>query len=95
MKDLGIKVKLPIMVYVDNIGAIYLAKNGVVSERTKHIDIRAKYLTSYIEDNIVKVVFVKSEDNLSDCLTKNVNGEIYDKQKDGYVAERDYLNVGN
>ena len=95
MKDLGLKVKLPVKVYVDNIGAIYLAKNGVVSERTKHIDIRAKYLTSYIEDNIVMVVFVKSEDNLSDCLTKNVTGEIYDKQKDAYVAERDYLNGSN
>ena len=66
-----------------------------MSERTKHIDIRAKYLISYIEDNIVMVVFVKSEDNLSDCLTNNVTGEIYDKQKDAYVAKRDYLNGSN
>ena len=95
MKNLGGKVKLPIMVYVDNIGAIYLAKNGVVSERTKHIDIRAKYRTSYIEQNIVKVVFVKSEENLSDYLTKNVTGEIYDSHNDAYIADRDYINGRN
>ena len=40
---MGIKVKLPITVRVDNVGAIFMAENVAVSPRTKHIDLRTKF----------------------------------------------------
>ena len=36
-----IKVPMPIKVHVDNVGATWLANNSSVSERTKHVDLRA------------------------------------------------------
>ena len=38
-----------------------------------------KKIREYIEDGKVKIVFVKSEENIADIFTKNVNGEIYNK----------------
>ena len=36
------------------------------------MDIRNKYVNRYVEDGIVKIVFVKSADNDSNILTKNL-----------------------
>ena len=55
----------PITVYVDNVGAIYIANNAV-SRRTKHIDIRYHVIREYIDDGIVKIVVVTSENNVAD-----------------------------
>ena len=42
LMSMGIKVPLPITIKVDNMRAIWLANNSCVSERTKHIDARAR-----------------------------------------------------
>ena len=39
-----VKVPLPIKVRFDNIGAIWLANNSGVSERTKPVDTRAHFV---------------------------------------------------
>ena len=65
------KVLLPIKIKVDNVGAIWLANNHGVSERTKHIDTRAHFVRSYVMDEIVSIEFVKSAENTSDIMTKN------------------------
>ena len=76
---LGIKVKLPIVVHCDNIGAIFLGYNAKVSQRTKHIDTKYKYVGEYVQEGIVKIVFVRSENNIADVLTKNASQEIFKK----------------
>ena len=55
---LGVKVKYPITVRCDNVGAIFLSYNSKNSNRTKHVDIRAHFVCQYVEDGIVKVVSV-------------------------------------
>jgi hypothetical protein len=50
-----IDVKLPIIVRVDNVGAIFLGNNFSVGQRTRHIDIRAHFVRDYIEDDILKL----------------------------------------
>ena len=41
VRSMEIKVPLPAKVLVDNVSAIWLANNSSVSERTKHVDLRA------------------------------------------------------
>jgi hypothetical protein len=79
LKFLGVKLSYPIEVNVDNIGAVYLSKNATTSNRTKHIDTRYHFVREYIEDGIVKVVFVRSEANDADIFTKNLNGDTFKK----------------
>jgi hypothetical protein len=64
-------VNLPIIVRVDNVGAIFLGNNFSVGQKTKHIDIRAHFVREYIEDDILKLVLIRSEDNDADIFVGN------------------------
>ena len=79
LQDMGIRVELPIVVQVDNIGAIFMSENIVTSQRTKHIDVRYKFVNEFVEDGFVKIIFVRSEENDADLFTKNLGGELYEK----------------
>jgi hypothetical protein len=79
LESLNIEVQLPILVKVDNVGAIYLATQNGASQRTKHVDIRYHYVRELVIDGIVKVIFVKTKENDSDIFTKNVNLEPFEK----------------
>ena len=65
------------------------AINKTTSERTKHVDTRYHFVHEYIEDGIMKIVFVKSKDNDADIFfqcqgeqTESVHGNI-----DNNIAE--------
>ncbi|KAL7572873.1 hypothetical protein ACA910_004527 [Epithemia clementina (nom. ined.)] len=88
-KSTEVNVQYPVTVYVDNIGAIWLANNQNTSERTKHIDVRSHYVREYIEDGIVKIIFVKSEDNDADIETKNVSPQLQEKHSRKMIWKRD------
>ena len=37
LKTINVNVEMPITIYVDNVGAIWLSNNRTTSERTKHV----------------------------------------------------------
>ena len=37
LKTMNVNVEMPITIYVDNVGAIWLSNNRTTSERTKHV----------------------------------------------------------
>ena len=78
------------MVRVDNTGEIFLANNSSLGQRTKHIQTRHHFVREYIEDGVLKIVYVKSEDNEADILTKNTSGAIFWKHVLGFM---DYSEV--
>ena len=47
LRSMEIKVPLPIKVQVDNVGAIWLANNSSVSERTKQLDLMGTFCERY------------------------------------------------
>ena len=77
IESIGIKISYPIIIKCDNVGAIYLSNNYTTSQRTKHIDIRCHFVREFIEDNILKVLFVPSAENDADILTKNTTEELH------------------
>ena len=83
MKFLGMEITYPIEINVDNICAIYLLKNATTGNRTKHVDTRYHFVREYIKKGIVKIVFVRSEDNKADLMTKNLGNELYAKHTKG------------
>ena len=74
---MNIEVELPITVYVDNVGPMWLSNNRTTSDRTKHIDIRTSFVKEYQEDGKIINKFVKSEDNEADIFTKNTTNVIF------------------
>ena len=89
LRSMEIKVPLPIKVQVDNVGAIWLANNSSVSERTKHVDLRAHFVRDRIKDQVIEINFVKSAENVSDIMTKNQQGQhyMYAKSKLVYTVQ--------
>jgi len=86
---MGIDVELPIVVRVDNNGAIFMAENIHVGQRTKHVDICWRFVNEFVEDGFLKVIFVRSEDNDADLFTKNVKGELFEKHSKKMIEKRD------
>jgi hypothetical protein len=93
IESMGIDVQKPITIRVDNVGAIFMANNISTSPRTKHIDVRYRYVNEFIEDGIIKVVFVKTAENDSDGFTKNLNGELYEKHKTKFIGEKEKFKI--
>ena len=79
LRSLSIDVKMPIVVRVDNVGAIFMAENVSTSVRTRHVDTRYHFVREMIVDGFIKIVFVRTIDNDADVFTKNVNRETYDR----------------
>ena len=58
--SLDIHSGFPVMVEVDNIGAIYLANNAGSSIRTKHVDIQFHFVREYCENGATLVRFIST-----------------------------------
>jgi len=89
--SMGIPVQLPIIVRVDNMGAIFMSENASASSRTKHVDTRYHFVREFVEEGFIRIIFVRTVDNVSDSFTKNVTGDIYEAHVTDFVAERSYL----
>ena len=86
---MGIPVELPVTVWVDNVGAIFMSENATSSSRTRHMDTRYRYVEQLQADGLVKVKFVSTLQNLADGNTKNVPGEILERHSKEYLVEKD------
>ena len=85
LESIGFKVKKPVKVRVDNVGAIYIAENPSTSQRTRHIDTRYHFVREMVNDEYIEIVFVKSENNLSDGFTKNISKESQQRHEETYL----------
>ena len=96
LKFLGIQVKTPVEVTVDNVGAIYMSQNQASSTRTRHVDTCWFYVNDLQDKGMIVVKFVRSEDNVSDVATKNVTAETMERHIDALTGRKDYwLNDDN
>ena len=55
---------------VDNQPAIALAKNPVLHDRSKHIDVKFHFLRDCVDGGQIVIEFVKTGRQLTDVLTK-------------------------
>jgi hypothetical protein len=67
----GKRLLLPSKLHVDNTGAMHIANNGAVGPRTKHIDIRDRFVTEMTTTGELEVVYIKTDDNPADVTSKN------------------------
>jgi hypothetical protein len=81
------KLHLPMLLCMDSTGTIYLSNNQAVGSRTKYIDIHTHYVRNWIKEEIIKTLFVKSENNAADIFTKNVTEYLFLKHTTSYMNE--------
>jgi hypothetical protein len=88
LQSMGVRVTLPIIVRVDNVGAIFIGSNVAVSQRSKHIDIKYHFVREFVLDGFLRIIFVRTRDNDADIFTKNLNGELYSRHSSKMVQEK-------
>ena len=52
-----------------------LAKNPVFHAKTKHIDVKYHFIRAVLEDKLIQLVKVHTNDNPADLLTKSLPSE--------------------
>jgi len=57
-------------IYYDNASAIKIANNLVFHEQTKHIEIDCHTIREKIQQGLVKLLLIKTNQKLADILTK-------------------------
>jgi hypothetical protein len=55
LESLGLKVKLPMILEMDNQGAVYLANNWSSGGRTRHIDVQSVFLRELKEASVLVI----------------------------------------
>jgi hypothetical protein len=73
----GLKVKLPMVLEMNNQGAVYLANNWSVGGRTRHIGIRSVFLRELKEAGVRVIKWIVGADNEADIFTKNLDGTTF------------------
>ena len=67
---LGVEVALPIVVYCDNKSAIEICETLKMNHNVKHINLRINFVREQIEGGFIKLLYINTEDNVADVLTK-------------------------
>jgi hypothetical protein len=66
----------------DNQGAIALAKNPHLHERSRHIDISYHYIRDLVQKGRVKIDYIPTAEMIADGFTKPLERTAFDKFKD-------------
>ena len=75
--DLGYLPRQLIRLYCDNKAAC--AHNPVQHDHTKHVDVYKFFIKEKLDEKIVELPKVQSEDQLTDILTKVVSSRVFSK----------------
>ena len=85
---LNMSFEYPMVVRVDNIRAMFLANNSVLSQQTKHISVRYHFIREYVAIGMVKIIFVRSKLNTADIFTKILGQELFLRHRDDIMDGR-------
>ncbi len=79
LESLGLRVKLHMVLAIDNQGAVYLANNWSVGGRTRHIDVRSVFLRELKEAGVLVIKWISGAVNEAEIFTKNLDGPTFQR----------------
>ena len=86
LESIGLQVALPMVLEMDNRGAVDLANSWSVGGRTRHVDVRQYFLRELKEAGILNVKWVPGDENDVDLHTKNLGNPAFGKHAAVYTG---------
>ena len=79
LNELTLVFTKPTVIHCDNRATVVISKNGVKSERTKHIDVKHNFIVDTISSGAVQSSWISTVDQQADILTKALSREVFVK----------------
>ncbi|CAA7048461.1 unnamed protein product [Microthlaspi erraticum] len=67
------------VLFCDNSSTIKLSKNPVLHGRSKHIHVRYHFLRELVNEEVIRLEYCHTQEQLSDIMTKPVKLEVFEK----------------
>ena len=87
LEEKNFQVRTPVIVNIDNQSAMKIAENDVDHSRTKHIDIKNHFIKNEINDKMIELKWVATENQIADIFTKGLGYPTYNKLKNVLVSK--------
>ena len=85
--ELKILSNQPTHLYCDNQSSIKLSYNLVFHEKSKHFEIDFHFTRQKVEDNIITVDFIPSQEQPADILTKSLGRTKFEACRNDFISE--------
>lgn len=74
LQDFDMQFDQPIVIRCDSQSCIKMLENEKFSNRTKHIDVRCHHVKDLMQKEVIRLLYVETENNVADMLTKPLAG---------------------
>ena len=91
MSGMGLQVKMPMTLEIDNKGSVDFCNNWSVAGRTRHIEVKQYFLRDLKELGILKVMWKSGEEMTSDIFTKNLGRPLFERHGSKLYGEDEYF----
>lgn len=71
--ELGVSLDTPALVKSDSSSAINLGRNGNFCKRSKHVDVALRFVKEYVDNDLIKIKKVDTDENVADVFTKSLS----------------------
>jgi hypothetical protein len=78
LKELGLRCQTGSVVHGDNQSTIAVSKNGVRSDRTKHVDVKYHFITETVDRGDVQLKWVPTTEQQADIFTKALAAPVFE-----------------
>lgn len=87
LQELGLHLQTGSTVHGDNQSAIAVSKTGIKGERTKHVDVKYKFVTETVEAGTVQLKWVPTAQQQADILTKALARPLFERFRKDIMSE--------
>ena len=82
-----LKLEVPVVIHVDNTGAIDIATTLSCNKRTKHIDVRHHFIRDNYEQGIIAPMHIPTDNNIADIFTKPLGEALFLKHRAKLISD--------